>query len=168
MPNGAHVLLIFFQLFKYLIHNLWRLLTALHTLSATYMNGESWELSVNPECRVLSNCDEFGARCHITIGAAFNLSTGPNDQFLTVLPHRNATTQAQNMKSHPVTLYRHGADLLCCFLLMMWTQSQTSQLPVFKSHQFRPTDRPFTCYCSEHDTKSFCFAMRIRVASHCH
>ena len=30
-----------------------------------------------------------------------------------VLPHRNAMPQTQDMTPHPVTVYRHGADLLC-------------------------------------------------------
>ena len=35
-----------------------------------------------------------------------------------VLPHRNAMPQTQGMTSHPVTVYRHGADLSLCYPLM--------------------------------------------------
>ena len=37
-----------------------------------------------------------------------------------VLPHRNAMQQTQNTKSHPVTVYRHGADLSLCYP-SMWS-----------------------------------------------
>ena len=35
-----------------------------------------------------------------------------------VLPHRNAMPHTQDMTPHPVTVYRHGADLSLCFPLM--------------------------------------------------
>ena len=35
-----------------------------------------------------------------------------------VLPHRNAMPQTQDMTPHPVTVYRHGAELLLCYPLM--------------------------------------------------
>ena len=35
-----------------------------------------------------------------------------------VLSHRNAMPQIQNMTPHPVTVYRHGADLSLCYPLM--------------------------------------------------
>ena len=35
-----------------------------------------------------------------------------------VLPHRSAMPQTQDMTPHPVTVYRHGADLPLCYLLM--------------------------------------------------
>ena len=35
-----------------------------------------------------------------------------------VLPHRNAMPQTQDMTSHLVTVYRYGADLSLCYLLM--------------------------------------------------
>ena len=35
-----------------------------------------------------------------------------------VLPHRNAMPQTQDMTPHPVTVYRHGADLSLCYPLM--------------------------------------------------
>ena len=35
-----------------------------------------------------------------------------------VLPHRNAMPQTQDMAPYPVTVYRHGADLLLCYPLM--------------------------------------------------
>ena len=35
-----------------------------------------------------------------------------------VLPHRNALPHTQNMLPHPVTVYRHRADLLLCYPLM--------------------------------------------------
>ena len=35
-----------------------------------------------------------------------------------VLPHRNAMPQTQNTTPHPVTVYRHGADLSLCYPLM--------------------------------------------------
>ena len=37
-----------------------------------------------------------------------------------MLPHRNAMPQTQDMTPHPVTLYRHRADLSLCYALM-WT-----------------------------------------------
>ena len=36
-----------------------------------------------------------------------------------VLPHRNAMPQTQYMTPHPVTVYRHRADLSLCYT-MMW------------------------------------------------
>ena len=35
-----------------------------------------------------------------------------------VLPHRNAMPQTQDMTPHPVTVHRHGVDLLLCYPLM--------------------------------------------------
>ena len=35
-----------------------------------------------------------------------------------VLPHRNAMLQTQAITPHPVTVYRHGADLSLCYQLM--------------------------------------------------
>ena len=35
-----------------------------------------------------------------------------------VLPHRNAMPQTQDTTPHPVTVYRHGANLSLCYLLM--------------------------------------------------
>ena len=35
-----------------------------------------------------------------------------------VLPHRNALPQTQDMTPHPVTVYRHRADLSLCYPLM--------------------------------------------------
>ena len=35
-----------------------------------------------------------------------------------VLPHRNAMPQTQDMTSHPVTVYRHGADLSLCYSVL--------------------------------------------------
>ena len=32
-----------------------------------------------------------------------------------VLPHRNAMPQTQDMTPHPITVYRHGADLSLCY-----------------------------------------------------
>ena len=32
-----------------------------------------------------------------------------------VLPHRNAIPQTQGMIPHPITVYRHGADLSLCY-----------------------------------------------------
>ena len=37
---------------------------------------------------------------------------------INVLPHRNAMPQTQDMTPQPVTVYRHGADLSLCYLLM--------------------------------------------------
>ena len=35
-----------------------------------------------------------------------------------VLLHRNAMPQTQDATHHPITVYRHGADLLLCYLLI--------------------------------------------------
>ena len=35
-----------------------------------------------------------------------------------VLPHRNVMPQTQDMTPHPVTVYRHGAELSLCYPLM--------------------------------------------------
>ena len=40
------------------------------------------------------------------------------DTLTNVLPHRNAMPQAQAMTPHPVTVYRHMADLSLCYPLM--------------------------------------------------
>ena len=37
---------------------------------------------------------------------------------INVLPHRNAMPQTQDMTPQPVTVYRHGANLSLCYLLM--------------------------------------------------
>ena len=47
-----------------------------------------------------------------------------------VLPHRNAMPQTQDTTSHPVTVYRHGADLSLCYPLM-WDWN--TQLPILMS-----------------------------------
>ena len=36
-----------------------------------------------------------------------------------VLPHRNVMLQTQDTPPHPVTVYRHGADLSLCYTLML-------------------------------------------------
>ena len=41
-----------------------------------------------------------------------------SDTLTKVLPHRNAMLQTQDMTPHPVTVYRHGADLSLCYPLM--------------------------------------------------
>ena len=40
-----------------------------------------------------------------------------------VLPHRNAMQHTQDMAPHPVTVYRHGANLSLCYPLM-WNVTQ--------------------------------------------
>ena len=50
---------------------------------------------------------------HITTVPACNSGTLTN-----VLPHRNAMPQTQDITPHPVTVYRHGADLSLCYPLM--------------------------------------------------
>ena len=44
-------------------------------------------------------------------------SSGP---LTNVLRHRNAMPQIQNMTPHPVTEYRHSADLSLCYSLLLW------------------------------------------------
>ena len=44
---------------------------------------------------------------------------GPNHPFLTMLHDRNATLWVRDMTSHPVTLYRHRADLSLWFPLLL-------------------------------------------------
>ena len=50
---------------------------------------------------------------HITTVPACSSGTLTN-----VLPHRNAMLQTQDRAPHPVTVYRHGADLSLCYPLM--------------------------------------------------
>ena len=50
---------------------------------------------------------------HITTVPACSSGTLTN-----VLPHRNAMPQTRDMTPHPVTVYRHGADLSLCYPLM--------------------------------------------------
>ena len=50
---------------------------------------------------------------HITTVPASSSGTLTN-----VLPHRNAMPQTQNMTSHPVKVYKHGADLSLCYPLI--------------------------------------------------
>ena len=50
---------------------------------------------------------------HITTVPACSSGTLTN-----VLPHRNAMPQTQDMTTHPVTVYRHGADLSLCYPLV--------------------------------------------------
>ena len=57
-----------------------------------------------------------------------------SDTLTNVLPHRNAMLQTQDMTPHPVTVYRHGADLSLCYPLM-WnvTLEYYTQLPILMS-----------------------------------
>ena len=41
-----------------------------------------------------------------------------SDTLTNVLPHRNAMPQTQDTTPHPVTVYRHRADLSLCYPLM--------------------------------------------------
>ena len=50
---------------------------------------------------------------HITTVPACSSGTLTN-----VLPHRNAMPQTQDMTTHPVTVYRHRADLSLCYPFM--------------------------------------------------
>ena len=50
---------------------------------------------------------------HITTVPACSSGTLTN-----VLPHRNAMPQTQDTTPHPVTVYRHGANLSLCYPLM--------------------------------------------------
>ena len=43
-----------------------------------------------------------------------------------VLPHRNTMPQTRDMTPHPVTEYRHGADLLCYPLMWKVTLKYTN------------------------------------------
>ena len=49
-----------------------------------------------------------------------------------VLPHRNAMPQTQDMTPHPVTVYRHRADLSLCYPLM-WNVTLEYTATHFKS-----------------------------------
>ena len=51
--------------------------------------------------------------CHIV-----TVSTWGSGTLTNVLPHRNAMSETQGMTPHPVTVYRHGADLSLCYPLM--------------------------------------------------
>ena len=50
---------------------------------------------------------------HITTVPACSSGTLTN-----MLPHRNAMPQTQDTTPHPITVYRHGADLSLCYPLM--------------------------------------------------
>ena len=50
---------------------------------------------------------------HITTVPACNSGT-----LTKVLPHMNAMPQTQDMTPHPITIYRHRADLSLCYPLM--------------------------------------------------
>ena len=50
---------------------------------------------------------------HITTVPACSSGT-----LTSVLPHRNAMPQTQDTTPHPVTVYRHGANLSLCYSLM--------------------------------------------------
>ena len=52
---------------------------------------------------------------HITTVPACRSGTLTN-----VLPHRNAMPQTPDTTPHPVTVYRHGADLSLCSYPLMW------------------------------------------------
>ena len=51
---------------------------------------------------------------HITTVPACSSGTLTN-----VLPHRNVMPQTQDTTPHPVTVYRHGTDLLLCYPFML-------------------------------------------------
>ena len=55
----------------------------------------------------------WNIRSHIT-----TMPVCSSDTLTNVLQHRNAMPQTQDMTPHPVTVYRHGADLLLCYPLM--------------------------------------------------
>ena len=68
-----------------------------------------------------------------------------SDTLANVLPHRNVMPHTQDMTHHPVTVYRHGADLSLCYPLM-WNVTVThfnvlgknrpgNHSPTFHTHQ---------------------------------
>ena len=74
---------------------------------------------------------------HITTVSACNSGTLTN-----VLPHRNAMPQTQDTTPHPVTVYRHGANLSLCYPSMRnVTLEYTAETrpgnpsPTFHTHQ---------------------------------
>ena len=72
-----------------------------------------------------------------------------------VLPHRNAMPQIQAMTPHPVTVYRHRADLSLCYPLM-WNvtlEYTATQFNVFGKTRLGNPSRPST-HISERSTNS--------------
>ena len=61
-------------------------------------------------CFVLGLTSLWNIWGHITTVPACSSGT-----FTNVLPHRNAMPQTQDTTPHPVTVYRHGANLSLCY-----------------------------------------------------
>ena len=57
-------------------------------------------------------------RSLLNIGHIVTVPVCSSGTLTNVLPHRNAMPQTQDMTPHPVTVYRHGADMLLCYPLM--------------------------------------------------
>ena len=70
-------------------------------------------LSTRPDIVCSSLTSLWNIWGHITTVPTCSRGTLTN-----VLPHRNAMPQTQDTTPHPVTVYRHGADLSLCYTLM--------------------------------------------------
>ena len=57
-----------------------------------------------------------------------------------VLPHRNAMSQTQDTTPHPVTVYRHGANLSLCYRLMWNVTLEYTATQFNVSGRTRPGD----------------------------
>ena len=97
----------------------WRLLIF---LAAVFVFAVTITGFLNTWCSPANVCQEF-----VCLGLTLLLNTWghitrvpacSSDTLTNVLPHRNAMPQTQDMTPHPVTVYRHRADLLVCYPLM--------------------------------------------------
>ena len=73
--------------------------------SQASMGCQAWKVSLLFVCMGLTSLLNIWG--HIAMVPACSSGTLTN-----VLPHRNAMLQTQDMTPHPVTVYRHGADLM--------------------------------------------------------
>ena len=69
-------------------------------------------------CLYILACRRFNIWGHIA-----SVPTCRSGTLTNVLPHRNAMPQTQDTTPHPVTVYRHGADLSLCYPLV-WDVTQ--------------------------------------------
>ena len=76
----------------------------------TFMSWINFKIWINFCLFVLGLTSLWNIWGHITTVPACSSGTLTN-----VLPHRNAMPQTQDTTPHPVTVYRHGANLSLCY-----------------------------------------------------
>ena len=100
-------------------------------------------------CFSITNCLFvcFGLTSLLNIWGHIATVPGCNSTLTNVLPHRNTMPQAQDMTPHPVTIYKHGANMSLYYplmwnvtllpILMSWVRPDREILPRPSTHTFR-------------------------------